>query len=151
ADNIVHLVLARTPDAPAGTRGLSLFVVPKRLVGTDGTLGERNGVRCVGLEHKLGIHASPTCVLACEDGVGGRVGAEGGGLAARCTMMNAARLSVGLAGLAAAERAYQQAHAYAQERRQGRTASTPAGESAPIIERPDVRRMLLLMASSIDA
>jgi alkylation response protein AidB-like acyl-CoA dehydrogenase len=151
ADNIVHLVLARTPGSPEGTKGISLFVVPRNHVGADGTVGERNGVRCVGLEHKLGIHASPTCVLDFDSAVGELVGPEHGGMAAMFTMMNAARLSVGLEGLALSERAYQQALAYARERRQGRVATTPAGESAPIIEHPDVRRMLLLMASGIDA
>ncbi|MET0726732.1 MAG: acyl-CoA dehydrogenase [Acidimicrobiales bacterium] len=151
ADNIVHLVLARTPGAPDGTKGISLFVVPRNHVEDDGRVGPRNTVRCTGLEHKLGIHASPTCVLDFDGAVGELVGPENGGMAAMFTMMNASRLCVGLEGLAVSERAYQQALAYARERRQGRVASTPPGEMAPIIEHPDVRRMLLLMASGIDA
>ena len=151
ADNIVHLVLARTPGAPAGTKGISLFVVPRNLVKADGSAGERNGVRCTGLEHKLGIHASPTCVLDFDGAVGEMVGPELGGMAAMFTMMNAARLSVGLEGLAVAERAYQQALAYARERTQGQAPGAERGVASPIIEHPDVRRMLLLMASGIDA
>ena len=151
AENIIHLVLARTPGAPAGTKGISLFVVPRNHIGTGGVLGARSAVRCDGLEHKLGIHASPTCILDFDGAVGELVGPEHGGMAAMFTMMNAARLSVGLEGLAVSERTYQEALAYAQERRQGRGADTPPGESAPIIEHPDVRRMLLLMASGIDA
>ncbi len=151
AENIVHLVLARTPGAPDGTRGISLFVVPRNHIGKGDEVGARNGVRCVGLEHKLGIHASPTCVLDFDGAVGELVGPEHGGMAAMFTMMNTARLSVGVQGLAVSERAYQQSLAYAHERRQGRTATTPCGDSAPIVEHPDVRRMLLLMASGIDA
>lgn len=151
ADNIVHLVLARTPGAPIGTKGISLFVVPRNLVDDDGTAGERNRLRCTSLEHKLGIRASPTCVLDFDGAIGELVGPEHGGLAAMFTMMNAARLSVGLEGLAVSERAYQQALGYARERTQGRAAGAAPGENSPIIDHPDVRRMLLLMASGIDA
>ena len=154
ADNIVHLVLARTPDAPAGTRGISCFLVPKYLPGADGSAGPRNDVRCVSIEHKLGIHASPTCVMAYGDdegAVGFLVGEINGGMRAMFTMMNHARLSVGLEGVAIAERSYQQALAYAHERRQGRAPGAPAGESSAIIDHPDVRRMLLDMRASISA
>lgn len=144
ADNILHLVLARLPDAPKGTRGISLFLCPKFLVGADGALGERNSVRCVGLEHKLGIHASPTCVMAFEDAYAELVGVEHGGLAAMFTMMNAARLAVGFEGVGLADAAWQKAQAYALERRQGRSPIT--GEDyAPIFGHPDVRLMLGLM------
>ena len=154
AENIVHLVLARTPGAPPGTRGISCFLVPKFLVGPDGTAGPRNDVLCMSIEHKLGIHASPTCVMAYGDGdgaVGFLVGEEHGGMRAMFTMMNHARLSVGLEGVAIAERSYQQALAYARERRQGRAPGAPAGESSAIIDHPDVRRMLLDMRSSTSA
>jgi alkylation response protein AidB-like acyl-CoA dehydrogenase len=147
ADNIVHLVLARLPDAPAGTRGLSLFLAPKFLVGPDGAPGARNDVRCAGIEHKLGIHASPTCVMIygdAEGAVGWLVGEENRGLAAMFVMMNSARLAVGLQGVGVADRALQQALAYARERRQGRGPNGGAGMSA-IIEHPDVHRMLLTM------
>lgn len=151
AENIVHAVLARTPGAPPGTKGISLFLVPRRLVGSDGSLGERNSVRCVGIEHKLGIHASPTCVLDFDEAIGELVGDEHGGMTAMFTMMNAARLAVGVEGLALSERAYQQALAYAQQRRQGRAVGAPQSESSPIVEHPDVRRMLLTIVSSVDA
>ena len=154
ADNIVHLVLARTPGAPPGTRGVSCFLVPKHLPSDDGSAGVRNDVRCVSIEHKLGIHASPTCVMAYGDdqgAVGFLVGEENGGMRATFTMMNHARLSVGLEGVAIAERSYQQALAYAHERRQGRAPGAPAGESSAIIDHPDVRRMLLDMRSSTSA
>lgn len=151
AENIIHAVLARTPGSPPGTKGLSLFIVPRNHVNPDSSVGERNSLRCTGLEHKLGIHSSPTCVLDFDEAVGDLIGPEHGGMAAMFTMMNAARLSVGIEGLAIGERAYQHALAYARERRQGRTATTPVGESALIIEHPDVRRMLALMASSLDA
>jgi len=151
ADNIVHLVLARVPDAPAGTRGISCFIVPKFLVGEDGSLGERNAVTCVSIEHKMGIHASPTCVLAYDAAVGYLVGEANAGMKYMFTMMNNARLSVGLEGLAVAEVAYQQAVAYARERRQGRAVGAPSGTSSPIIDHPDVRRMLLTMRSTIEA
>ena len=123
-DNIIHLVLARLPDAPPGTRGISLFLVPKYLVNKDGSLGARNDVVCAGVEHKLGIHASPTCVMKYgeKDGaVGYLVGEENRGLNVMFIMMNAARLAVGMQGVAVAERATQRAIAYAKERRQGRT------------------------------
>ena len=154
ADNIVHLVLARTPGAPPGTRGISCFLVPKHLPAADGSAGERNDVRCVSIEHKLGIHASPTCVMAYGDdegAIGFLVGEENGGMRAMFTMMNHARLSVGLEGVAIAERSYQQALAYAHERRQGRAPGAPAGESSPIIDHPDVRRMLLDMRATTSA
>ena len=154
ADNIVHLVLARTPGAPPGTRGISCFLVPKHLPAADGSTGVRNDVRCVSIEHKLGIHASPTCVMAYGDdegAVGFLVGEENGGMRAMFTMMNHARLSVGLEGVAIAERSYQQALAYAHERRQGRAPGAPKGEPSAIIDHPDVRRMLLDMRSSTSA
>ena len=155
ADNIVHLVLARTPDAPPGTRGISCFLVPKHLPAEHpSSPGIRNDVRCVSIEHKLGIHASPTCVMAYGDdegAVGFLVGEENGGMRAMFTMMNHARLSVGLEGVAIAERSYQQALAYAHERRQGRAPGAPKGESSAIIDHPDVRRMLLDMRSSTSA
>ena len=154
ADNIVHLVLARTPGAPPGTRGISCFLVPKHLPAADGSPGPRNDVRCVSIEHKLGIHASPTCVMAYGDdegAVGFLVGEENDGMRAMFTMMNHARLSVGLEGVAIAERSYQQALAYAHERHQGRAPGAPAGESSAIINHPDVRRMLLDMRSTISA
>lgn len=149
AENIIHLVLARLPDAPAGTRGISLFLVPKFLVGDDGALGERNDVICAGIEHKLGIMASPTCVMKFgENGgaVGYLVGEENRGLANMFVMMNAARLGVGAQGVGVAESATQHAVAYAKERRQGKSfaAKSSAGMS-PIIEHADVRRMLLTM------
>lgn len=137
AENIIHLVLARLPDAPAGSRGISLFLVPKFLVNEDGSLGARNDVHPVSTEHKLGIHGSPTCVMAYGDNggaVGYLVGEENQGLACMFTMMNEARLKVGIQGLGASEGAYQQAVAYANERVQG---------GVPIIQHPDVRRMLL--------
>jgi acyl-CoA dehydrogenase len=154
ADNIVHLVLARTPGSPPGTKGISMFIVPKYLVAADGSLGERNDVTCVSIEHKLGIHGSPTCVLSFGEhagAVGWLVGDEREGMRNMFTMMNAARLSVGLQGLAVAERAYQQALGHAQERRQGRAVGAPAGEQSPIIEHPDVRRMLMTQRAWIDA
>jgi alkylation response protein AidB-like acyl-CoA dehydrogenase len=154
AENIVHLVLARTPDAPPGTKGISCFIVPKRLVNDDGSLGERNDVKVVSIEHKMGIKASPTCVMSYgEDGgaVGYLIGEEQQGMRYMFTMMNNARLSVGLEGLAVAERAYQDAVAYARQRNQGRAPGAPAGYNSPIIEHPDVRRMLLTMKALIEA
>ncbi len=153
-DNIIHLVLARTPNSPPGTRGISLFVVPKFLVNDDGSLGDRNDVTCVSIEHKLGIHASPTCVLAFGEtggSVGYMLGAEHRGMRTMFTMMNVARLSVGLEGVALAERAYQQALAHAHERRQGRAVGASAAESSPIVDHPDVQRMLIDMAACIAA
>ena len=152
ADNIVHLVLARLPDAPPGTRGISLFLAPKFLVKPDGSLGPRNDVRCASIEHKLGIHASPTCVMAYGDGGGATaylVGEENRGLAAMFVMMNAARLAVGLQGVAIGEKAYQRALAYARDRRQGRGGS--GGGMSPIVEHPDVKRMLVTMKALVQA
>ena len=149
AENIVHLVLARTPDAPEGVKGISLFVVPKFLVKPDGSLGERNGARCASIEHKLGIHASPTAVMVYENAVGYLVGEENKGLAYMFIMMNAARFSVGLEGVAISERAFQRALAYARERVQGRDLN--GGGTVPIIRHPDVRRMLMLMKSQTEA
>ncbi len=149
-DNIVHLVLARTPGSPAGTKGISMFLVPKVLLEADGSPGETNNVSCVSIEHKLGIHASPTCVMAFEDAIGWLVGGEHDGMRNMFTMMNNARLSVGLQGLALSERAYQPALAYAQERTQGRAIDAPAGVSSPIIDHPDVRRQLMTQRAWID-
>jgi 3-(methylthio)propanoyl-CoA dehydrogenase len=153
-ENTIHIVLARTPDSPPSTQGISCFIVPKVLVGTDGSLGERNDVACVSLEHKLGIHASPTCVLSFGDGgegaIGYLIGEEHQGMRYMFTMMNMARLLVGLEGLAIAERAYQQALSYAAVRRQGRAPGDESGPS-PILRHPDVRRMLMLMRSGIEA
>ncbi|MDE2355542.1 MAG: acyl-CoA dehydrogenase [Alphaproteobacteria bacterium] len=150
AENIVHLVLARLPDAPAGSRGLSMFVTSKRLVRDDGTLGEANGVRPASLEHKLGIHASPTCVMLYEGAKAELVGAPHQGLAAMFVMMNAARVHVGVQGVGLAERAYQQALAYSLERKQGRSAWTGAWPSR-LFDHPDVRRTLMLMKARIEA
>jgi alkylation response protein AidB-like acyl-CoA dehydrogenase len=152
--NIVHLVLARLPDAPAGSRGISLFLVPKYLVNPDGSLGKRNDIRCVSLEHKLGIHASPTCVLSfgdTEGAVGWLVGAPHHGLAAMFTMMNRARLDVGLQGVAIGERAYQQARAFARTRVQGQPVGATGTGALPIIHHADVRRMLLSMRAQSEA
>lgn len=152
-DNIVHLVLARLPDAPAGTRGISLFLVPKFLVNDDGSLGARNDVFCSGLEHKLGIHASPTCTMIYGDGfqgaapgaIGWLIGEENKGLACMFTMMNNARLCVGMQGVAVAEAATQKAIAYANERRQGKASDYAGAGMAPIVHHPDVQRNLLTM------
>src|SRR5262245_33614767 len=146
---IVHLVLARTPEAPEGTKGISLFVVPKYLVKPDGSLGERNGARCASVEHKLGIHASPTAVMIFDNAVGYLVGEENRGLETMFIMMNAARFGVGLEGVALAERAYQRALAFSRERLQGRDST--GGKTVPIIRHPDVRRMLMLMKSQTEA
>jgi acyl-CoA dehydrogenase len=146
-DNIIHFVLARLPDAPAGTKGISLFLIPKFLLNADGSLGGRNDARAHSIEHKLGIHASPTCTMVYGDqggATGFLIGEENRGMACMFTMMNQARLGVGLQGVAIAERATQQALAYARERKQGRDACTPSG-SSPIIAHPDVKRMLLTM------
>jgi len=154
AENIVHLVLARTPDAPEGVRGISLFVVPKFLVNADGSLGKRNDVRCVSIEHKLGIHASPTAVLAYGDregAVGYLVGEENRGLEYMFVMMNAARFAVGMEGVAICEAAYQKALAYAKERVQSREAGGTAAQPVPIIRHPDVRRMLMAMKAQAEA
>ena len=151
-DNILHLVLARLPDAPPGIKGISLFLVPKYMVNADGSTGRRNDVHPVSIEHKLGIHSSPTCVMSYGDNGGAHgylVGAEHDGIACMFTMMNHARLSVGIQGLSISERAYQQALAYAKEREQGRK----PGQSgrARIIQHADVRRMLMLMKSGCEA
>ncbi|TAY15809.1 acyl-CoA dehydrogenase [Rhizobium leguminosarum] len=153
ADNIIHLVLARLPDAPAGTRGISLFLVPKFLVNDDGSLGPRNDLFCHSLEHKLGIHGSPTCTMIYGDGkfgdekgaVGWLVGEENKGLACMFTMMNNARLAVGMQGVAIAEAATQKALAYARERTQGRAPGASGAGMSAIVEHPDVARMLLTM------
>jgi alkylation response protein AidB-like acyl-CoA dehydrogenase len=153
AENIVHLVLARTPDAPAGTRGISLFIVPKYLPDGDGRPGQRNDVRAVKLEHKLGIHASPTCVMAFGDDdacVGYLVGAEGAGMKAMFTMMNHARINVGVQGYAIAERALQQAVGYAQARVQSARYGGPR-QPVTIIEHADVRRMLATGRALVEA
>ncbi len=150
--NVIHFVLARTPDAPAGVKGISLFLVPKYLLNDDGTPGERNDMRPVSLEHKLGIHASPTCVMSfgdAEGAVGYLVGEENNGLACMFTMMNHARLNVGVQGVAVADRAYQRAVAYARDRVQG--VAPGSNERVPIIAHADVRRMLMLMKSQIEA
>ncbi len=154
AENIIHMVLARTPDSPPGTKGISLFLVPKILVNEDGSLGARNDLRCVSLEHKLGIHASATAVMSfgdSEGALGWIVGEENRGMRCMFTMMNHARLMVGMEGLAIADRAYKHALAYAIERKQGRASRTAAGERAAIIEHPDVRRMLLTMKAYVEA
>ncbi len=154
-DNIVHLVLARTPDAPPGTKGISCFIVPKFLLNEDGTPGKRNDVHVVSIEHKMGIKASPTCALAFGDNsdgaVGYLIGEENAGMRYMFTMMNNARLGVGVEGLGLAERSFQHALAYAQERKQGRAPGTPPGEKSFIIEHPDVRRMLLTMKATTEA
>ena len=152
-DNIVHLVLARLPDAPAGVKGISMFLVPKFMVNADGSLGARNDAHCVSIEHKVGIHASATCVMAYGDNggaVGYLLGEPNRGLEYMFIMMNAARLGVGVQGIALGERAYQRALAYAKDRKQGRDALT--GKALVSIDKhPDVRRMLLLMKSRVEA
>ena len=148
AENIIHLVLARTPDAPEGSRGISLFIVPKYLIGPDGEPGARNDLKCIALEKKLGIHASPTCVMSFGDNgecIGELVGRENEGLRAMFTMMNNARINVGNQGVQIAERALQQAVAYAAERVQSPRAGSASKDPVPIIEHPDVRRMLVRM------
>jgi alkylation response protein AidB-like acyl-CoA dehydrogenase len=152
-DNIIHLVLARSPDGPPGSRGLSLFIVPKFLINPDGSLGQRNDVRPVSIEHKIGIHASPTCVMSYgeNDGaIGYLIGEENRGIEYMFVMMNNARLAVGLQGLSIAERAYQQAVSFAKERVQGKPIQGST-DNPTIIEHPDVRRMLLDMKSQIEA
>jgi alkylation response protein AidB-like acyl-CoA dehydrogenase len=150
AENIVHLVLARLPDAPPGSRGLTLFLAPKRLVGEDGHLGAANSVRPGSIEHKLGVHASPTCVMLFEGAKAELVGEPNQGLAAMFVMMNSARLHVGVQGVGLAERAFQQALAFALERKQGRSAWTGALPSR-LFDHPDVRRSLMLMKARIEA
>ncbi len=148
AENIVHLVLARTPGAPAGSRGISLFLVPKFMPKADGTPGTRNDLRCVSLEHKLGIMASPTCVMSFGDGdecIGELIGAENAGLKCMFTMMNSARINIGNQGVQIAERALQQARAYAGERIQSPRAGSADKTPVAIAQHPDVRRMLLRM------
>jgi len=149
AENIIHLVLARVPDAPAGSRGVSLFIVPKREVGADGSLGENNGVKCIGLEEKVGIHASPTCVMEYEGAKGWLIGEENKGLACMFTMMNSARLNVGLEGVGVGEAAWQTAFEYAQERKQGKAEGVSG--AAPILHHADVRRMLTTMRAKVMA
>lgn len=152
-ENIVHLVLARLPDAPAGTRGISMFLIPKFIPDADGSLGAPNGVRCGSIEHKMGIRASPTCVLNFEDATGWLVGAPNKGLRAMFTLMNAARLGVGLQGLGLAEASYQNAVAYARERRQGRSlagAKEPEAAADRIIHHAEIRRGLLWMRAFIE-
>ncbi len=159
ADNICHLVLARLPDAPAGTRGISLFLVPKFLLNEDGTPGERNDLFCQSIEHKLGIHGSPTCVMIYGDGFGGRepgaigylIGEENRGLNCMFTMMNNARLNVGTQGVSIGEAAFQHALAYANERKQGKAGDYDESGMAPIVYHPDVQRNLLTMKSMTDA
>ena len=153
-DNIVHLVLARLPDAPAGTRGISLFLVPKFLPGADGSPGARNDLRCTGLEHKMGIHGSPTASMSfgdSEGAVGWLIGEENKGLACMFTMMNAARLAVALQGVGIGERAFQQALAFAMERRQGKSARHTGEGMSPIVHHPDIRRMLMTMKALTQA
>ncbi|MGZ5078261.1 MAG: acyl-CoA dehydrogenase [Usitatibacter sp.] len=153
-ENIIHLVLARIEGAPEGVKGISLFVVPKFLLKADGSAGERNDVKCVSIEHKLGIHASPTAVMAYGEkggAVGYIVGEPHRGLEYMFIMMNAARLSVGLEGVAIAERAYQRALAWSRERMQGKPVGAAGGKTAPIVQHPDVKRMLLTMKSITEA
>jgi alkylation response protein AidB-like acyl-CoA dehydrogenase len=154
-DNVIHMVLARTEGAPPGTRGISMFLVPKYILDEGGEPGERNDYRIVSLEHKLGIHASPTCVISFGDdgegAVGFLVGDEMEGMRNMFTMMNAARIGVGMEGLALSERAYQHALAYARERVQGRPIGAESTESVPIVNHPDVRRMLLTMKANTEA
>ncbi|HRD64703.1 MAG TPA: acyl-CoA dehydrogenase C-terminal domain-containing protein [Candidatus Competibacter sp.] len=153
-ENTIHLVLARTPNAPEGVKGISLFIVPKVLVNPDGSLGSRNDVRAVSIEHKLGIHASPTCTMAFGDqdgAIGYLVGEENKGLNYMFIMMNEARFKVGLQGLAIGERAYQAAREYAKDRVQGRPLGVKSGDRVTIIHHPDVRRMLLTMKAQNEA
>ena len=153
SDNIIHLVLARLPDAPQGSKGISMFIVPKFKVNEDGSLGERNGVRCASIEHKMGINASATCVLDYDDAEGFLIGNPNEGLKAMFTMMNSARLGVGVEGLGKAEVSYQNAVAYARERLQGKAVDGRRVENKPadpIIYHPDVRRMLLTSRSFVE-
>jgi len=154
AENIIHLVLARLPDAPKGVKGISLFLVPKFLVNEDGTLGARNGVKCVSIEEKMGVHGSATCVMSFENADGYLIGEPHDGLAAMFSMMNTERIAVGLQGLGQSEIAYQNGLAYAKDRLQGRDLKEPKnpdGEADPLIVHPDVRRMLMRSKSLIDA
>ena len=154
AENIIHMVLARTPDAPEGVKGISLFVVPKIMVNKDGSPGKRNDVNCVSIEHKLGIHGSPTCVMAfgeAEGAIGYLIGEENRGLEFMFTMMNFARLEVGIEGVAIAKRAYQHALEYARNRVQGREVGVKSGDRVSIIHHPDVRRMLMSMKAQTEA
>ena len=153
-DNIIHLVLAKLPDAPKGVKGISLFLVPKYVVNEDGTLGERNGVNCVSIEEKMGVHGSPTCVMSFETAEGYLVGEINDGLAAMFSMMNTERIAVGLQGLGLAEIAYQNGLAYAKDRIQGRDLKEPRNpddEADPLIVHPDVRRMLMRSKALIDS
>ena len=153
-DNIVHFVLARLPDAPAGTKGISLFLVPKFMVNEDGSLGARNDIFASGVEHKLGMHASPTCTMTMGDhggAIGFLIGEENQGMRCMFTMMNQARLGVGLEGVGVADRAYQQALAYAQERKQGRAVGNKGDGSDPIFVHPDIKRMLMRMRAQTAA
>jgi len=153
-ENIIHLVLARLPDAPEGVKGISLFIVPKFLINDDGSIGERNDVSCVSIEHKLGIHASPTCVMSYGDNAGAigyLLGQENQGLVYMFTMMNQARHAVGVEGYGIAERAYQQALSYARDRKQGKTLLGKNADDQGIINHPDVRRILMTMRSTIEA
>jgi len=150
AENIVHLVLARIPNAPEGVKGISLFIVPKFLIDQDGNILKKNDISCIGIESKLGIHASPTCTMSFgeNDGaIGYLVGPENQGLACMFAMMNEARLAVGLQGVSVSERAYQQAVAFSKDRIQG---NVPGNKNVPIIEHPDVRRMLMTMRGLIE-
>jgi alkylation response protein AidB-like acyl-CoA dehydrogenase len=149
SENIVHLVLARVPDAPTGSRGVSLFLVPKYLLNADGSRGRRNGAKCIGLEKKMGIHASPTCVMEYDNATGWVIGEPNKGLACMFTMMNSARLNVGLQGVAVGEAAYQTAFAFAQERKQGRAEGIDG--PAPILHHADVRRTLTTMRARVAA
>lgn len=151
AENIIHLVLARTPDSPPGTKGISLFLVPKFLVEPDGSLGERNGIICDSIEHKVGINGSPTCVMTLSEATGYLIGEEHDGMRAMFTMMNDARVNVGLEGLALTDHAYQMALSFALDRKQGRAVGAAKTEMSVIVEHPDVRRMLLTMKVQAEA
>src|SRR5215217_3741635 len=154
SDNIVHFVLARLPDAPAGTKGISLFLIPKFMVNPDGSLGARNDIYASGIEHKLGMHAAPTCTMTMGDkggAIGYLIGEENRGMHCMFTMMNQARLAVGLEGVGIADRAYQQALAFAQERKQGRAVGKKGDGLDPIIVHPDVKRMLMQMRAQTAA
>ncbi|OIR20610.1 MAG: acyl-CoA dehydrogenase [Marine Group III euryarchaeote CG-Epi1] len=154
SDNIIHLVLAKLPDAPPGAKGISLFLVPKILVNDDGSLGDRNGVNCVSIEEKMGVHGSPTCVLSFEDSLGYLVGEPHKGLEAMFSMMNNERIAVGMQGLGVAEISYQNALLYAKDRLQGRDlkgAKKPSEEADPLLVHPDIRRMLLRAKALIDS